>query len=189
MSLDAVLVRFDGEGTAVLRYGDARDRLGRPRPREAEPQWTRDVGFVERRHNGRLRLRGTFVGRYVDVDESDQVSEAGLREGAAAAGLIGVLGGPPGIAVGLLVGGVIGAQVGHPREVEAEPEALAALLREAVPPSSSAIVMVSSAAEIDELLAALGSSVPDAVRRTLSDEDVAALEASLVQAPPSAPAS
>jgi uncharacterized membrane protein len=189
MSLDAVLVRFDGEGTAVLRYADARDRLDRPRPRQAQPQWTRDVGFVERRHNGRLRLRGTFVGHYLDVDESDQVSEVGLREGAAAVGLIGVLGGPPGIAVGLLLGGLIGAQVGHPREVEAEPEAVAALLREAVPPSSSAIVMVSSAAEIDELLAALGSSVADVVRRTLPDGDVAALEASLEQAPPAAPAS
>jgi uncharacterized membrane protein len=189
MSLDAVLVRFDGEGTAVLRYADARDRLGRPRPRQAQPQWTRDVGFVERRHNGRLRLRGTFAGHYLDVDESDAVSEAGLREGAAAAGLIGVLGGPPGIAVGIVLGGLVGARLGHPREVEAEPETVAALLRDAVPRSSSAIVMTSSAAEIDELLAALGSSVADAVRRTLSDEDVAALEASLEQAPPTAPAS
>jgi uncharacterized membrane protein len=189
MNLDAVLVRFDGEGTAVLSYADARDRLGRPRPREAQPPWTRDVGFVERRHNGRLRLRGTFVGHYLDVDESDAVSEAGLREGAAAAGLIGVLGGPPGIAVGLVLGGLIGARIGHPREVEDEPDALAAVLRDAVPRSSSAIVMIASAAEVDELLGALGSSVADVVRRTLSDEDVAALEASLEQTPPSAPAS
>jgi hypothetical protein len=189
MSLDAVLVRFDGEGTAVLRYADARDRLGRPRPRQAQPRWTRDVGFVERRHNGRLRLRGTFVGHYLDVDESDEVSEAGLREGAAAAGLIGVLGGPPGIAVGIVLGGLIGARLGHPREVEVEPEPVATLLRDAVPRSSSAIVMIASAAEIDELLPALGSSVADAVRRTLSDEDVAAIEASLEKTPPSASAS
>jgi uncharacterized membrane protein len=189
MSLDAVLVRFDGEGTAVLRYADAKDRLGPPRRDQGQPDWTRDVGFIERRHNGRMRLRGTFVGHYLDVDESDAVSEGGLREGAATAGLIGVLGGPPGIAVGILLGGVIGAQVGHSREVEAEPDALAALLREAVPRSSSAIVMVSSAAEIDELVAALEPSAADAVRRTLSDEDTAALEASLEQAPPAAPAS
>jgi uncharacterized membrane protein len=189
MSLDAVLVRFDGEGTAVLRYADATERFDRSRPPRAQPQWARDVGFVERRHNGRMRLRGTFVGHYLDVDESDEVSEAGLREGAAAAGLIGVLGGPPGIAVGIVLGGLIGAHLGHPREVEAEPEALAALLREAVPRSSSAIVMVSSAAEIDELLATLGSSVADAVRRTLSNEEVAGLETSLEQAPPTAPAS
>lgn len=189
MSLDAVLVRFDGEGTAVLRYADATDRLGRPRPRQAQPPWTRDVGFIERRHNGRLRLRGTFVGHYLGVDESDEVSEAGLREGAAAAGLIGVLAGPPGIAVGIVLGGLIGARLGHPREVEAEPEALADRLRDAVPRSSSAIVMIASAGEVDELLGALGSSVADAVRRTLSDEDLAALEASLEQTPPSAPAS
>jgi uncharacterized membrane protein len=188
MSLDAVLVRFDGEGTAVLQYADAKDRLGRPRPRQAQPQWTRDVGFIERRHNGRMRLRGTFVGHYLDVDESDDVSESGAREGAATAGLIGVLAGPPGIAVGILLGGVIGAQVGHAREAEAEPEVLADLLREAVPRSSSAIVMFSSPAEIDELLAALGSSASNAVRRTLSDEDAASLEAALEQAPPTAPA-
>ena len=188
MSLDAVLVRFDGEGAAVLRYADAKDRLGRPRPREAQPPWTQDVGFVERRHNGRLRLRGTFAGHYLDVDESDDVSETGLREGAAAAGLIGVLGGPPGIAVGIVLGGVIGARVGHSPELEAEPDALAALVRDAVPRSSSAIVMIAPAAEVDELLDALGSSVADTLRRTLSAEDVAALEASLEQAPPAAPA-
>jgi uncharacterized membrane protein len=188
MGLDAVLVRFDGEGTAVLRYGDATDRLGRSRPREAQPHWTQDVGFVERRHNGRLRLRGVFAGHYLDVDESDDLSEVGLREGAAAGGLIGILGGPPGIAVGLLVGGVTGAQVGHPREGEAEPERVADLVRDAVPASSSAIVSVASATEIDELLAALGPSATDTVRRTLSDEDVAALEAALAQTPPPAPA-
>jgi uncharacterized membrane protein len=187
VSLDAAVIRYDGEGTAVLRYGDARDRLGRPRPRQEQPEWTQDVGFVERRHNGRLRLRGTFAGHYLDVDESDAVSEQGLREGGAVGGLIGVLGGPPGIAVGILLGGVTGAQVGQHRETETEPEALADRVRTAVPPSSSAIVIVAPAAEVDELVAALGDGAMDITRTTLGDGQVAALETSLAGTPPSVP--
>ena len=173
------VVRFDGEGTAVKRYADARDRAGR----FETPAWTRDVGFVERHHSGRLLLRGTFGGHYLDVDENDDVSQKGAGEGAASGGLIGVLLGPPGIAVGLLAGGLVGAHIGGEKEAEAEPEALATRLREAVPRSSSAIVMIAPAAEVDELLGALGDGAQDIARQTLTDEQTAALEASLGEAP------
>jgi uncharacterized membrane protein len=188
VGLEAVVIRFHGENAAVLRYSDARDGLGRLVPQEELPQWTRDVGFVERHHSGHMLIRGTFAGHYLDVDEGDRVSEQGGREGAAAGGLIGVLGGPPGIAVGLLIGAITGAELGHPREIEPEPAALAEQLREAVPESSSAIVMIAPAAEVDALLSALGSGAGDVARRALSDEEVAALERSLEAAPPAASA-
>ena len=187
MSLDLAMIRFDGEGTAVKRYAAARDRSSRRGREITEAQWTRDVGFVERHHSGRLLLRGTFAGHYLDVDEDDRVSQKGAGEGAATGGLVGVLGGPPGIAVGLLLGAIVGANVGSPEEVEAEPQALTERLREGVPRGSSAIVMVAPAAEVDEMLSALGDDAQDLVRRTLADRETAALEASLGAAPPGSP--
>jgi uncharacterized membrane protein len=179
VSLDLVMIRFDREGMAVERYAAARDRSSTPGRRLTEAPWTRDVGFVERHHNGRLLLRGTFAGHYLDVDEGDRVSQKGAGDGGATGGLVGVLGGPPGIAVGLLLGALIGANVGRPEEVEAEPQALTERLREGVPRGSSAIVMIAPAAEVDEMLSALGDSAQDVVRRTLADDETAALEASL----------
>lgn len=183
MSLDLAVVRYGGEGTAVERYTAARERVTSRLSPSSPPQWTQDVGFVERHHSGRLLIRGTFAGHYVDVDESDSVSQKGAGEGAVTGGIVGVLLGPPGIAVGLIVGAIVGYRVGGSKEVEDEPQALADALREAVPNSSSAIVMIAPAAEVDELLAALGEGAADVVRRTLSDEEEAALEASLRAAP------
>jgi uncharacterized membrane protein len=183
VSLDLAVVRFGGQGAAVEAYAAARDRLSTRAVPDPHPQWARDVGFVERRHNGHLRVRGTFAGHYLDVDESDDVSERGGREGAATGGLVGVLLGPPGIAVGLLLGAIVGSQVGSPKEPEEEPELLIARLRDAIPRSSSAIVTIAAASVVDEMLQALGDHANDVARRTLADQEVAALEASLSAAP------
>jgi uncharacterized membrane protein len=183
VSLEVAVVRFDGVETAVERYAAAMPRSSRGGPPRAQPQWTRDVGFVERHHSGHMLLRGTFAGHYLDVDEGDDVSQKGAGEGAAAGGIVGVLGGPPGIAVGLLLGGIVGSQVGSAKEAEDEPEALAARLRDAVPRGSSAIVLIAPAAEVDEMFAAFGDGEGAAVRRALTDEETTALEASLEAAP------
>ncbi len=164
----------------MLRYADAKDRSGQ------DAHWTNEVGFVEHRRGGSLALRGTFAGHYVDVDESDRVSQKGAAEGALAAGLLGVLGGPPGIAVGLLVGGVLGAEVGPASDTEPEPRELAERLREALPRSSSAIVLSAEAPDVAEMLAALGDSAQDVVRRALTPAEEARLQASLSATPPAA---
>jgi uncharacterized membrane protein len=177
---DIALVRFHGEDTAVLRYADAKDRSA------SNAHWTQEVGFVERHHSGRLLLRGMFAGQYVDVDEGDHVSQKGAAEGAVAGGLLGVLGGPPGIAVGLLLGGVIGAEAGPASDAEPEPQRLGDKLRAAIPRSSSAIVLIGEATEIDDMLAALGDNAEDVVRRTLTADEGAALQASISASPPSA---
>jgi uncharacterized membrane protein len=178
VSLDVAVAQFDGEGTAVRRYAAAREAPG------ADPPWTHKVGFVEHHHNGRLLLRGTFAGHYLDVDESDRVSQKGAGEGAVAGGLVGALLGPPGIAVGLTLGAVVGSQAGTSSEVEAEPEALAERLRAAVPPSSSAIVLIADPPDVDEMVAALDAGAQGITRQTLTAEQQAALEASLSGAPP-----
>ena len=178
MSLDVAVAQFDGEGTAVRRYAAAREGPG------TDPGWTHKVGFVEHHRNGRLLLRGTFAGHYLDVDESDRVSQKGAGEGAVAGGLVGVLLGPAGFAVGLTLGALMGSRAGQASDVEAEPEALAEQLRAAVPRSSSAIVLIADPPDVDEMVAALGASAQGITRETLTAEQQAALEASLSTAPP-----
>ncbi|MGO9488639.1 MAG: DUF1269 domain-containing protein [Solirubrobacteraceae bacterium] len=175
------MARFDGDGTAVEMYAAAKER-SRP-----DARWPLEVGFVESHHNGRLALRGTFAGHYVDVDESDHVSEHGAGVGVAVGVLVGALAGPPGIAVGVLLGGVVGAETGIPSDTEPEPRALVDRLREAVPPSSSAIVLIAPPADVEEMLAALGDDARDVTRRELSDEESAQLEEALSTAPRVAP--
>jgi uncharacterized membrane protein len=181
VSLDFALALFDGEGTAVERYAAAKGRSG------SHPRWTEEIGFVEHHRHGHLTLRGTFAGHYLDVDESDHVSQKGAGEGAVGGGLVGVLGGPPGIALGLLVGGVIGSQAGDASDTEAEPRLLADQLRAAVPRSSSAIVLIAQPADVDEMLAALSERAKDVIRRTLTVDQQAGLQASLSAAPPASP--
>jgi len=164
----------------VQGYAAAKDRPG---PDEA---WTRQVGFVERHHNGRLLLRGTFAGHYLDVDEGDRASQTGAGTGAVAGGLVGALLGPAGVALGLLIGGGIGSHLGTATDTEAEPAELAEQLRAAVPRSSSAIVLIAGTADVDEMVAALGDGVSELTRHALTAQQQAALEASLGAAPPAA---
>ncbi len=177
MDLDFALACFDGETAAAESLYSARA------PRGADPPWTREVGFVEHHRNGHLILRGTFAGHYVDVDETDHVSQKGAGEGAVAGGLVGVLLGPAGIALGLLVGGIIGSQVGDASETEPEPQALADQLRDLVPRSCSAIVVIAPAHDVDEMLAAVGDTARSTSRRSVTDEQAAALQASLSTTP------
>jgi hypothetical protein len=181
-TLELAILRFDGEGTAVDRYANARDAAF-VRGSAEGPRWTRDVGFVERHHNGHLLLRGTFGGHYLDVDEGDLFSQRGAGEGAATGGILGALAGPPGIAVGLVVGMFVGAHVGQPEQIEAEPETLAEQMRDAVPRGSSAIVMIAAPAEVDELIGAVGDGAAETARRALTEEESAAIEAALGDAP------
>jgi uncharacterized membrane protein len=181
VSLDVAVAQFDGEGTAVRRYAAAREVPG------ADPPWTHKVGFVEHHRNGRLLLRGTFAGHYLDVDEGDRVSQKGAGEGAVAGGLAGALLGPAGFALGLTLGTVLGSRASQASEVEDEPEALAGQLRVAVPRSSSAIVLIAEPPDVDEMVASLDKGAQGITREALTVEQQAALEESLSMAPPVSP--
>ena len=140
---------------------------------------------MERHHNGRVAVRGTFAGHYVDIDESDHTSEPGTVEGALTGALVGaVFGlGPPGAAFGFVFGGTVGAVVGSPTEVESEPETLVDKLRAAVPKGGSAVVLVAAPQHVDALLAELAGTDGEVTRRPLSAEQTAALENELKGAP------
>jgi uncharacterized membrane protein len=174
--LDLAVVRYREVNAAGEAFAAARDRSG------ADAAWVREVGLMEHHPNGHLILRGTFAGHYVDVDEALHVSERGAAEGAVGGALIGVLGGPPGFAVGIALGLVIGSQFGRRSEVDPEPSTLADQLRADLP-TGSGIVIIAPAGDIDEMLTALGEHGGDVIRETLTDEQVAALEASLSGTP------
>jgi len=181
MGIDFALVSFAGINSAAEAFASARARSG------AHAPWASEVGFVEHHANGKLVLRGTFAGHYVDADEALHTSERGAEEGAAAGFVLGALvAGPLGLAVGSVLGGTFGSQVGQPSQVDPEPKALTDHLRSAVPPSSSAIVMIADARDVDEMIAAIGESNGQLIRNALSPEDAAAVEASLSGSPAAA---
>ncbi|HUE28670.1 MAG TPA: DUF1269 domain-containing protein [Solirubrobacteraceae bacterium] len=182
MELDFALLSFHGVNAAAEAFAAARDRSG------ASAKWSSEVGFAEHHENGHLVLRGTFAGHYVDADEALHVSERGAEEGAALGAVIGtLLGGPVGLAVGTVAAGTIGSQVGKPSESDPEPEPLAERLRAAVPRSGSAIVSIADAHDVDEMIAAIGETSGQVIRRALTQEEAAAVQASVSAAPAASP--
>jgi uncharacterized membrane protein len=184
MALDFALLSFDGLNAAAEAFAAARYGPGAP------ARWTSEVGFVEHHENGHLVLRGTFAGHYVDVDEALHISQRGAAEGWGIGAVIGtLLAGPLGLAVGSVAGATIGSQEGTPSESETDPEpqALAERLRAAVPRSGSAIVLIADAKDVDDMIAAVGKTTGHALRKALTPEEAASLQASLSASPAASP--
>lgn len=181
MGLDLALIGFGGETTASSVFGTMRDRVG------PDATWTHEAAVVEHRHNGRMSIRGTFDGHYVDVDESDHLSQAGAARGALTGALIGAVLGPPGWAAGFALGGTIGSQIARPTETEAEPEPLVKELRDAVPRGHSAIALLAAPEHVDAMLTALDEKHESVLRRTLTVGEAAAILASVSTAPDASP--
>jgi uncharacterized membrane protein len=174
MSLDVAIVGFTTQNGAVNAFTKRADD---------DAAWTKEVAFVEHHRSGRVALSGTFAGHYLDLDEADHVSQPGAAEGALTGVLAGLVFGPPGWAAGFVAGGVIGAEVGTPTEVEAAPAIVVDELRAAVPRGGSAIVLVAAPDHVDAMLAALEETGGQVMRRGLSDEEQAVLEAALSGTP------
>jgi hypothetical protein len=62
MSLDLALMIFDHTEGAERAYADVRDASG-------DAPWVHEIAFVEHHRHDRIVVRGTFAGRYVDLDE------------------------------------------------------------------------------------------------------------------------
>jgi uncharacterized membrane protein len=179
MRLDVALVGFPTQHGAVSAFSASSENA----------PWRQEVAFVERHHNGRVSVRGTFAGHYVDVEESDHTSEAGTLEGALTGTLVGAIFGLglPGAAFGFVVGGAVGAVVGKPTEVESEPATLLDELRGAVPTGGSAVVLLAAPEHVDAMLAALADSGGEVTRRTLDADQSSRLERELKATPTASP--
>src|SRR6476619_6919773 len=108
MSLDLAVLVFEHVEGAERAYSHLLETAG-------TPAWVHEVSFVEHHRHDRIVVRGTFAGRYVDVDDEGDLIGKRTAEGALTGAVVGVLFGPAGLAVGIVGGGVAGgvAEAGH----------------------------------------------------------------------------
>lgn len=154
-------------------------------PRAGGAAWTREVVFVESHSRGRLAVRGTFAGRYLEVDDVGDAISKQTAEGALAGGVIGLALGPLGIALGLVAGGMLGGEV-HAEEVAPPTGQLFDEIRTALPGGHSALLAYAPAADIDEMIAAFGDRPERVERHTPSSAEEQALLAAVRDAPTAA---
>ena len=173
MSLDLTLIVFDHVGGAERAYADV---LGV----SAASPWVHEIAFVEHHRHDRIVVRGTFAGRYVDVDdEADLVIGKRTAEGALTGAIAGVLFGPAGLAIGL-VGGAGAGSVGVADHLH---DALIDEVRAEVPEKSSAILLLASPEHADAMIAAFEGHRGRLIRHRLSPQGAQALEEAVVGRP------
>ena len=168
MSLDLALLVFHRIEGAERAYAGMLETSG-PQP------WVHEVSFVEHHRHDRIVVRGTFAGRYVDVDERGDVIGKRTSEGAITGALVGTLFGPPGFAFGL----VAGASAGGLSEAERAPHLHDTFLdeiRSEVPQKSSALLLLAAPEHVDAMVAALDGHGGRLVRHHLTPEAALALE-------------
>ena len=175
MSLDLALMVFDRTEAAERAFAQV---LGA----SAASPWVHEVAFVEHHRHDRIVVRGTFAGRYVDVDDDGDVIGKRTAEGALTGAVAGVLFGPAGLAVGL-VGGATAGGLGESRHAPHLHDALIDDLRAEVPEKSSAVLLLAGPDHVDAMVAAFGAHRGRVVRHHLSPEGAQALEAAVVGKP------
>jgi len=176
--LDLALMVFDHTEGAERAYSDARGEV-------AGVKWAQEVAFVEHHGHDRIVVRGEFAGHYVDADDSTEFLGRKTVEGALTGVVAGAVFGPPGVAVGLVGGGLAGSvseEHGGPRLRSAFFDEV----RADVPEGSSAIVLLAAAEHVDAMVAALEGMNGRLVRRTLTPEVAQALEEAVAGSPPAA---
>ena len=147
MSLDLALLvcpRLEG---AEHAYADVLDEVG-------DAPWVHEIAFVEHHRHDRVVVRGTFAGRYVDIDDEGDVIGKRTAEGALTGAIVGALFGPPGFAAGLVGGGAIGglAEASHVPELHGT---FFDEIRADVPEGSSAIVLLAAPEHVGAMVAGI----------------------------------
>jgi uncharacterized membrane protein len=173
---DLIVLRFPRLEGAEQAFADVRERAG-------HAPWMDEVAFVEHRRSGRLVVRGTLAGHYLDAEEDGDVIGRHTGAGALTGALAGAIFGPPGLAAGLVSGAAAGGMVeaGEAEQLDGD---LVTEVRDAVPDGSSALVLLAEPRHVDTMIDAFrGTHARVAIRRTLSADAMAALEAVLADAP------
>jgi uncharacterized membrane protein len=127
-------------------------------------------------------VRGTFAGRYVDVDEQGDAIGKRTAEGALTGAVVGAFFGPAGMAAGLVAGGTVGGV----EESEHAPHLHDAFLDEVraeVPERSSAVLLLAGPDHVDAMVAAFDGHGGRLVRHHLSPDAARALEAAVAGRP------
>jgi uncharacterized membrane protein len=178
MSLDLVLLIFDHVGGAERAYADVLGSSG-------DAPWVHEIAFVEHHRHDRIVVRGTFAGRYVDVDEQGDVIGKRTAEGALTGAVAGIFFGPAGLAVGLVGGGTAGG-LSESRHVPRLHDAFIDEVRAEVPEKSSGVLLLASPEHADAMIAAFQDHGGRLVRHHLSPEAAKSLEGAVAGSPPAA---
>ena len=183
--MDAGVATFAGIHGAEHAFTTARDR-------NPEADWLRQSAFVEVHRDGRVVIRGTVLGRYVDVADVGDVIGDATALAAIAGALPAFAFGPPAVATGLIGGATIGGVVEAIHAPRLDGPGLDAV-REQVPQGSSAVVVISETDDIRAMADALASAASTFTQYRLSEAAEAELRSALADTPaaqpPNAPAS
>jgi hypothetical protein len=166
---DLTVLTFDRADGAERAFGDVRGRAG-------DAPWIRDVAFVECRHHGRIAVRGTFAGHYLDEEDVGRAARDGTVAGTVAETVVALAFGPPEVAARLAAG-----------DAHADGGTRLEAIRAALPERSSGIVSLAPPPHADAMIAAFADRPARVTRHRLSAVDAAALEATAAAAPPAAP--
>lgn len=172
MSLDLALMVFDHIEGAERAYANLR----------VEAPWVHEIAFAEHHRHDRIVVRGTFAGRYVDVDDRGDLIGTRTAEGALTGAVAGAFFGPPGFAVGLVAGGTAGG-LSEAQHVPHLHDAFLDDVRAEVPEKSSAVILLASPEHVDAMVAAFAGRGGRLVRHHLSPQEAQALEGAVVGRP------
>jgi uncharacterized membrane protein len=173
---ELTVLTFDHIEGAERAYADARGRAN-------DAPWMREVAFVECHRHGRIVVRGTFAGHYVDVDDVGDAIGHDTAAGAVAGAVVGLAFGPPGFAAGLVAGGIAGGVHESAVHTPQERGALFDEIRRDVPEGSSGLVALVSTDDSAALIEALHERAVRLTHHRLSAAEAAALQAAVAQAP------
>jgi hypothetical protein len=174
--IEVGVATFAGLNGAEHAFADARDR-------DPGAGWIGDAAFVEVHRHGRIVVRGTVLGHYVDVDGLGDVIGPDTAAGAIVGAAAGLPLGPSGFAAGLVGGATAGGASEASEVTEPEKPAFDAI-RAQVPEGSSAAVVFADTERIRAMYGALFAGADTFVRHRLSPAAEAGLRAALAETPP-----
>jgi uncharacterized membrane protein len=177
MGLELALMVFPHVDAADHAFADAYETA-------KDAVWLREAAIVEHHRHDRIEVRGSVAGHYVSADDQGDVVGKKAVEGVLTGAVVGAVFGPAGMAAGMTLGGMAGGVA----QSDSAPHLHSALfdeIRADVPPKSSAVVLLAAPEHVDEMVAALGNKRDGQLsRRSLSDEELAALQEAVADRPP-----
>ena len=173
--IEVGVATFSGSHGAEHAYAAARDR-------DPTAGWLEYAAFVEVHRHGRIVVRGTVLGHYVDVDGLGDVIGTDTAAGAIVGAAAGLPFGPSALAVGLVGGATAGGAV-EARQVPEQDGPAFDEIREHVPEGSSAVVVFADGERIRAMYRALFAAADTFVHYRLGPEAEAELRAALAETP------
>jgi uncharacterized membrane protein len=175
MALDLTLMIFGHIEGAERAYADVLDA-------SSDAPWVHEMAFVEHHRHDRIVVRGTFAGRYVDLDEQGDVIGKRTAEGALTGAVAGIFFGPMGLAVGIVAGGTAGG-LSESKHVPRLHDTFIDEVRAEVPEKASALLLLASPEHADAMVAAFEGRGGRLVRHHLSADAAQTLEAAVAGRP------